>query len=335
MTERSARIWAIALAIGVPAVALMGRAAQLFWTNAGVVEVHGMMSEQGGWSPATLTATVGEPLRLRLTSDDVMHGFAIGHVDSAPVDVKPGEVTEVAVTFSRPGRYVFYCTRWCGVNHWRMRGTIEVYGGESRADSTAPPPYAALGIDLDAPHPAGTTPATRPSAARAEQLDAIVPDTLATQGYYREHSPVEIWRSLKGAVRRTELVDQDYWDLVALIWRRNSPSSLLAQGERIYAANCAACHGAAGAGDGVMATALTEYGETELGKAGKAPADFTDAELMLGASPVLLHGKIVRGGMGTGMPYWGPILTDAQIWSVVSYLWTYQFERGVVAPAMP
>jgi len=26
---------------------------------------------------------------------------------------------------------------------------------------------------------------------------------------------------------------------------------------------------------------------------------------MLGASPALLHGKIVRGGMGTGMPYWG------------------------------
>ena len=47
---------------------------------------------------------------------------------------------------------------------------------------------------------------------------------------------------------------------------------------------------------------------------------------MLGASPALLQGKIVRGGMGTGMPYWGPIFTDEQIWSLVAYLWTFQFQ---------
>ena len=31
---------------------------------------------------------------------------------------------------------------------------------------------------------------------------------------------------------------------------------------------------------------------------------------MLGASDAILEGKIIRGGMGTGMPYWGPIFTD-------------------------
>jgi mono/diheme cytochrome c family protein len=280
----------------------------------------------------TVWSTVGEPLRLRISSDDVMHGFAIGHVDSAAVDVKPGEVTETTVTFSRAGRYVFYCTRWCGLNHWRMRGTIEVSGGEHQTDSVAPPRYAILGLDLDAPHPAETTPAAAPSALRAEQLDVIVPDTLQTRDYYREHSPVDIRRSLRSALGRPDLSDQDYWDLVALIWKRNSRSAVLAQGQVIYSENCAACHGEAGAGDGVMAQALKQYGETELGKAAKAPADFTDTELMLGASPVLLHGKIVRGGMGTGMPYWGPILTDAQIWAVVHYLWSFQFEGGMVAP---
>jgi mono/diheme cytochrome c family protein len=30
--------------------------------------------------------------------------------------------------------------------------------------------------------------------------------------------------------------------------------------------------------------------------------------------------------MGTGMPYWGPIFTDAQVWSLVAYLWTFQFD---------
>jgi mono/diheme cytochrome c family protein len=54
------------------------------------------------------------------------------------------------------------------------------------------------------------------------------------------------------------------------------------------------------------------------------PADLTSADL-LGASPALLQGKVLRGGMGTGMPYWGPIFTDRQTWALVDYLWTFQF----------
>ena len=47
---------------------------------------------------------------------------------------------------------------------------------------------------------------------------------------------------------------------------------------------------------------------------------------MLGANSAILQGKIVRGGMGTGMPYWGPIFTEAQTWVLIGYLWTFQFE---------
>jgi mono/diheme cytochrome c family protein len=46
---------------------------------------------------------------------------------------------------------------------------------------------------------------------------------------------------------------------------------------------------------------------------------------MLAASPALLHGKILRGGMGTGMPSWGAILTDDQAWDLVSYIYSFQF----------
>ena len=31
------------------------------------------------------------------------------------------------------------------------------------------------------------------------------------------------------------------------------------------------------------------------------------------------------GGMGTGMPMWGSIFTDEQIWTLVGYLYTFQF----------
>jgi mono/diheme cytochrome c family protein len=63
-----------------------------------------------------------------------------------------------------------------------------------------------------------------------------------------------------------------------------------------------------------------------------SPPDFTDPSHLLGASPALLQGKIIRGGMGTGMPYWGPIFTSEQIDALVSYLYTFawsttQFEQ--------
>ena len=56
------------------------------------------------------------------------------------------------------------------------------------------------------------------------------------------------------------------------------------------------------------------------------PANFTDPKRMLGASPAVLQGKILRGGMGTGMPMWGSIFTEQQIWDLVSYLYSFQFE---------
>lgn len=58
----------------------------------------------------------------------------------------------------------------------------------------------------------------------------------------------------------------------------------------------------------------------------QTPADFTDAKRMLGASPALLEGKILRGGMGTGMPMWGSILTESQIQDLIAYLYAFQFE---------
>jgi mono/diheme cytochrome c family protein len=57
-----------------------------------------------------------------------------------------------------------------------------------------------------------------------------------------------------------------------------------------------------------------------------APANFTNAAQLLGASPALLQGKILRGGMGTGMPAWGPIFTDDQTWALVDYVYSFVFD---------
>jgi len=331
--ERAARLLVIGLVAGLALAVLMGR--WVVETRHGASLLHARIAEAGGWTPGDLSATVGKPLHLRLTSDDVMHGFAVGQTDWPAVDVLPGKATDVTLTFDRPGTYTFFCTRWCGLNHWRMRGTIEVRGPvEDRLQTaaelatTTPPSYVTLGLDIDAPHLAAVIPARKPSAARGANLGVTIPAAYLTQDDYRAHSPAKIWQALRVETRHgaSLLTDDDVWDLVAFVWQSNTSPEALAEGKALYASNCAACHGETGAGDGVMAAALGQQSHAETGGDTKAPVAFTDATSMLGASPALLQGKIIRGGMGTGMPYWGPIFTEAQTWALVDYLWTFQFE---------
>ncbi len=301
--------------------------------------VHARMADSGGWSPDVLYATAGQPLHLRLTSDDVTHGFAVGQMDMQSVDVEPGKVTDVTLTFDRPGTYTFYCTRWCGIYHWRMRGTIEV-GGRS-AGSPAPavqPLYVTLGIDLDATRPPAVTPAAKPSAARGLLTAAglsqnYLAQKYGTVDYYRGHSPAAAFSELRSDPVLQSLSDVEIWDLVAYIWQSNTNPEGLAEGQKLFAQNCAACHGESGGGNGVFADKLAAAGQASTQMMSGAPqmtmqrpADFTDPKRMLGASPALLEGKILRGGMGTGMPTWGVIFTEDQIWNIISYLYTLQFQ---------
>src|SRR3990170_492344 len=206
------------------------------------------------------------------------------------------------------------------------RGTTEA-GGRGAATQGDPPLYMALGIDIDAPHPAEVVPPALPSAVRgaALGLDLAVldlqPETL------RARSPSQAWQALRLNASLARLGDAQLWDLVAFAWREGAGPGALKESEGLYNANCAACHGSQGAGDGVFAQSLSRAEDAGEGMGElKPPADFTDATQMLGASSALLQGKILRGGMGTGMPSWGPIFSERQIWALVDYLWTFQFD---------
>lgn len=321
-SELLARILIMAAVLGAAGIPLFFRARTPL--------IHAKVAENGGWSPAVIQAEAGLPLHLRLTSDDVVHSFAVGRMDMPSVDVLPGKVTEITLNFSRPGTYTFYCTRWCGLNHWRMRGKIEVAGPGPGSAPAPEPLYVTLGLDLDAPHNVPMIPAARPSAISGQDLAANFPvPQFSRPDYYRAHSPYQVFENLNS----TSLSDPEKWDLVAYIWEANTTAESLANGEQVYARNCAACHGEKGAGDGVFAAEVKAANESSMQNMPGAnslnmqgPVDFTDPERMLGASPALLQGKILRGGMGTGMPMWGSILTDEQIWDLVAYLYSFQFE---------
>ncbi len=323
--ERFALLLVILLVIGVPLAAALAR------SNSDALEIHGRMADNGGWTPSDLTAQVGQPLHLRLTSDDVMHSFAVGQSAAPAVDVLPGQWTTTTLVFNQPGKYTFYCTRWCGPNHWRMRGTIEVTGDTTNTITTTPPLYITLNLDLDAPHPSTVVPSEKPSALRGAAL-RVKADRAAEIN--PAESPAQLWQALKAAPETAHLSDQQIWDLIALRYRSRAKSEQLAEGRQLYQQNCAACHGETGKGDGVIALSLKKTPmpgmtrkENVTGHETVAPINFTDAKNMLGASDAILAGKIIRGGMGTGMPYWGPIFTPQQIQLLVDYLWTFQFDQ--------
>ena len=322
--EWAARWLVAGAALGLP-LALLG--ARTLERRAAVVEVHARTAETGGWLPGDLTVAAGEPLHLRLVSDDVLHGFAVGQLDAPAVNLPPGQVVETTVTFDEPGTYTYYCTRWCGLGHWRMRGTITVTGAEELVTPAPEPPlYVTLGINLDAPHPAARVPAAPPRAEAGAAWAGGVPAALLDRRVYAAASPADVWARLRSEAALGAADDQAVWDLVAWVWQTHTSASELALGRELYAANCAACHGETGAGDGVFAAQLAPAGHVEAGHGAQAPVSFRDPASMLGVTSAGLHGKILRGGMGTGMPYWGPVFTEAEVWSLVAYLWRFQFE---------
>ncbi|MBA4383756.1 MAG: hypothetical protein C0410_03395 [Anaerolinea sp.] len=90
------------------------------------IELNAKVYEDGSWSTDHVKVTAGEPIHFRITSEDVVHGFAVGGYALTPLEVLPGEFVEATLTFNEPGEYTFFCTRWCGPNHTKMRGIIEV-----------------------------------------------------------------------------------------------------------------------------------------------------------------------------------------------------------------
>jgi len=202
-----------------------------FWSRTPLVHAH--IAEDGGWSPDVIQAEAGKPLHLRFTSDDVVHGFAVGQMDTQnveAVDIEPGKVTDIELTFDKPGIYTFFCTRWCGVNHWRMRGTIEVSGSGSDPGPVTVPMYVSLGLDIDAPHDAPFIPGDRPSASNGQQLAGNLEiSRFADPDFYRANSPYQLFEKLNS----TDLGDSEKWDVVSYIWESNTTPKALANGAQL------------------------------------------------------------------------------------------------------
>ncbi len=301
--------------------------------DARVLALVGNSPNNGGWQPDTLRVNLGERVRLRVSSTDVVHGFEIPALGIKVDEILPGHVEEIEFTATQAGRFPFACTRWCSADHWRMRGVLEVVdpAHPNLVASFSPPLFQQLKVDIDAPHVAPQVPAQRPSAARALVLDLLLPSDFTERDNWRTHSPSDELAALRLNPAFAAYGDQELWDALALAYERTVGDEAIARGQALFARDCAACHGQTGKGNGPAGrnlpglTAMHPDAATHS-NVRRGPADFTDASQMLGASDVLLQGKVLRGGMGTGMPEWGSLYSDQELWDVVSYIRSFVFE---------
>ena len=72
-----------------------------------------------------LHVPVGRPVKLIMTSEDVIHDFSIPAM-RVKADVIPGRFVQIWFEPTRPGTYQIFCAEYCGTQHSRMTGQVEV-----------------------------------------------------------------------------------------------------------------------------------------------------------------------------------------------------------------
>jgi cytochrome c oxidase subunit 2 len=72
-----------------------------------------------------LRVPVGKPVRLIMTSQDVIHSFYVPSF-RLKQDLVPGTYTSLWFTPEKTGRFPIRCAEYCGLDHSRMDGIVEV-----------------------------------------------------------------------------------------------------------------------------------------------------------------------------------------------------------------
>ena len=77
------------------------------------------------FSPDPIEIPANVPVTFRVTSADVIHGFQIVGTNVNAMAV-PGYVSQMTVTFKKPGEYTLACNEYCGLMHHAMVGKVVV-----------------------------------------------------------------------------------------------------------------------------------------------------------------------------------------------------------------
>jgi len=91
-----------------------------------------IVAQQYNFVPICVRVPAETPLRFRITSADVVHGFLIPDTNVNTM-VVPGFVSEVRTMFAAPGEYRMPCHEFCGFGHQAMWANVSVLPKEQFA----------------------------------------------------------------------------------------------------------------------------------------------------------------------------------------------------------
>ena len=159
-------VWLVGGGLVLPAVVLTPLMIYALWTGErllfrpadGAVTEVSVVARQWEWSfsyrdpnGATRRSTnvlhipAGQPVRLTITSADVIHSFWVPRL-AGKIDAIPGHNTVLRLSADKPGMYRGLCAEFCGVAHLEMQMTVQAYASfeEYQAAIAALPPAPAL-----------------------------------------------------------------------------------------------------------------------------------------------------------------------------------------------
>jgi cytochrome c oxidase subunit 2 len=240
-----------------------------------------------------LVVPVGKKVRLLITSNDVIHGWYVPQLGVNQYGI-PGYIKDAWFTADKPGIYRGQCSQICGKEHAYMPIVVDVrsvddYAKWVKDEKAKQPPPTPAAVPQEAP--ASTAAAAPGQVAAAEQAGAgaaVAGGVAANQAGAAKAG---------GAPAAKMSVDE-----------------LKANGDKVYAANCAACHQPTGKG---MPPAFPALAGSKVAT-GPKPAHIA----------VVLNGR-----PGTAMASFAR-LSDAEIAAVITHERTsWGNSAGEVQPA--
>jgi cytochrome c oxidase subunit 2 len=93
--------------------------------HAGDTPVVEITAKRFGFTPDKITLKQGQPIKLRIHSEDVTHGFFLRPL-KLDEEIPPGKTVEVTVTPQAAGTFTLICHHFCGAGHGNMNMTVVV-----------------------------------------------------------------------------------------------------------------------------------------------------------------------------------------------------------------
>lgn len=119
--------------------------------NALEIHVYGQMwnwdfvYKNGRKSSRVLTVPVNTPVKLVMSSRDVIHSFFIPSF-RIKQDVLPGTYTSLSFTANKKGKFPVFCTEFCGAGHSSMLASVHVMSVKEWEQWLATDPYKGMSL---------------------------------------------------------------------------------------------------------------------------------------------------------------------------------------------